>query len=321
MLNELRFVQGSIAKKDLLPALTHFRIEGETVRGYNGTIALCTPIPFDFDCTPKATPLIKAIQNCNETVQLNMTKAGRLSIKSGDFKAFIECVEGDETPHVLPEGEEFELDGEALLAAMEKVAPFVSNDASRPWSTGVLLHNQSAFATNNVCLVECWVRSQFPFTCNIPLAAVTEMLRIKEPPTHAQANKTSMTFHYSGGRWLRTGLYQIDWPDVFKILDRDSDAVELPEGFFEALDGLKPFTNDLGAVYFEPGVITTSLTEGDGASYAINVPAPSSCYNIEMLKLLQGTADTVDFTTYPGPCMFFGEGIRGAIIGMKTHGT
>ena len=67
MLDELKFVQGSVSRKGFIPELTHFNIKDGMVRGYNGTLALCTPIPFDIDCVPKAEPLIKAIQNCVET--------------------------------------------------------------------------------------------------------------------------------------------------------------------------------------------------------------------------------------------------------------
>ena len=184
MLAELKFVQGAVAKKDFLPALTHFRIEDGRVRSFNGTLALSTPIQFDINCTPKAEPFIKAIQNCKETVTMTMTPAGRLGIKSGSFKAFIECVE-EENYHAEPEGEEFDIDGEALLKALQAVAPFIGDDASRPWSNGVLLKGQSAYATNNVMLVEYWTGTTFPIVCNVPKVAIREMLRIGEAPLRA----------------------------------------------------------------------------------------------------------------------------------------
>ena len=95
MLKELKFVQGAVAKKDYLPALTHFVIDKGMVRGYNGSIALCSPVPFNISCKPRADKMVQAIRNCNETIALAMTPAGKLSIKSGSFKAFVECIEGD----------------------------------------------------------------------------------------------------------------------------------------------------------------------------------------------------------------------------------
>ena len=93
MLSSLKFVQGAVAKKDFVPALNHFRIEGGRVKGYNGMIALCGPIDLDLSITPKALEFTKAIQACTDTISLHITPAGRLSIKSGRFKAFVDCLD------------------------------------------------------------------------------------------------------------------------------------------------------------------------------------------------------------------------------------
>lgn len=317
MLSELKFVQGAVAKKELIPTLTHFRIEGGTVRSFNGTLALCSPINLDIDCTPKAEPFVKAIQNCKETVTMSMTPAGRLSIKSGSFKAFIECVE-EETPHVVPDGKEFDIDGDAVLKALKTISPFIGDDASRPWSNGVLLKGESAFATNNVSVIEYWVGSTFPIVCNVPKVAIKEMLRINEPPLRAQVNDHSISFHYSDGRWIRTALLDIAWPDLGKILDVPCSAEPIDERIYEALDTIKPFVDKLERVYIQGGNIATTLIEGEGASFDIPDFPHEGVYQLRILNLLKGVATSIDFTSYPKPCIFYGERLRGAIIGMRA---
>ena len=317
MLAELKFVQGAVAKKDFLPALTHFRIEDGRVRSFNGTLALSTPIQFDINCTPKAEPFIKAIQNCKETVTMTMTPAGRLGIKSGSFKAFIECVE-EENYHAEPEGEEFDIDGEALLKALQAVAPFIGDDASRPWSNGVLLKGQSAYATNNVMLVEYWTGTTFPIVCNVPKVAIREMLRIGEAPLRAQATENSISFHYSDGRWIRTALLNLDWPDLAKVLDVPCNATTFDQRIFEALDVVKPFVDKQNRVYLHDGIISTTLEEGEGASYTIPDFPHEGVYQLPMLNLLKGVANSIDFTLYPKPCIFYGDRLRGALIGMRV---
>lgn len=317
MLKALKFVQGAVAKKDFIPAMTHFVIESGQVRSYNGTIALSSPIPFDIDCKPKAEPLVRAISNCNETVSLSMTPASRLSIKSGKFKAFIDCVT-EETAHVQPEGERVDFNGEAVLQALKVVAPFISEDASRPWSTGVLLKEQSAFATNNVVAVEYWIGVHFPLVVNVPRVAVKEMLRINEAPSYAQVTDKSITFHYEDGRWIRSQLYATQWPDMNRILDKQCSPTAFDERIFEALDTIKPFADKLGRVWVENGTLSTvPATEQDGASYEVPGLDWKGVYRIEMLQLLQGVAKNVDFTSYPEPCMFYGDRLRGAIVGMR----
>lgn len=317
MLAELKFVQGSVAKKDFLPSLTHFCIENGTVRGYNGTIALCSPIPFDIACKPKAESLVRAIANCKETVQLSMTPAGRLSVKSAGFKAFIECVEG-ETPHVVPGGTDVAVNGIALLAALKAVQPFIGDDASRPWCNGVLLKGASVYASNNVTLVEYWAGETLPAVVNLPRVAVKELLRIGEAPTHAQYDEHCVTFHYEGRRWLRTQLLPSDWPDLTRVLDNPSAPVPMDARIFEGLEIIKPFSDKLGRVIFRDAGMHTHAQESEGASYAVDGLEVNGVYNIEMLELLQGVATSIDLTTYPRPCLFFGENLRGAIVGMRA---
>lgn len=319
MLTELKFVQGSVAKKDFMPALTHFVIENGTVRGYNGTIALCSPIPFDIACKPKAEPLVKAINNCSDTIALSVTPAGRLGVKSGKFKTFIECVDGD-TPHVLPSGQRYELDGEALVVGLKAVAPFIGEDASRVWCNGVLLRGHSMFATNNIILVEYWVGSSLPFEVNIPKPAVRELLRIGEAPTHVQMDDHSVTFHYSAGRWLRTQLLPVEWPDLARVLDTANPAGMQPVDaeLYAGLRVVKPFTDKMGRVLLGERVMRTHTTEGEGAAYDLPEFPHTGVFNVEMLELLEGVAQQVDFSTYPKPCHFYGERLRGAIIGMKA---
>lgn len=316
MLKELKFVQGAVSSKDFIPALTHFRIENGTVRSFNGMMALCCPIALDIDCTPKATPLIKAIGNCDETVTLTITPTGRLSVKSGSFKVLIDCIQ-DETPHVHPEGEIINFVGEDLLKAFATIYPFIGDDASRPWANGILLKGQSAFATNNVTLVEYWVGSDFPFECNIPRACIKEMLRIGEAPLYAQASDHSITFHYGENRWIRTQLFSTEWPDLSKVLGMESNMLPINEELFVGLEKLKPFVDKQGKIFFKEGLICTSFDEAEGADYNVPHHNYQGIYNIEMLNLLKGVATKIDWSCYPKPCLFQGDRLRGAIVGMR----
>jgi hypothetical protein len=317
MLAALKFVQGSIAKKDFVPELTHFLIEDGRVSGFNGILALSSPIPFNIACKPRADPLIKAIANCTDTVQLSMTAAGKLTVKSGSFKVHIQSIEGD-TPHVKPEGGVVQFDGEAFYKGIQAIAPFVGTDASRKWAQGILVKDKSLFATNNVMLVQYWLGVDFPQLINIPFPAVKEMLRIKEAPLYAQVAENSITFHYSGDRWLRTQLYSLtEWPDLGRILNVPSNPLPIQEVLFEGLEVIKPFVDKIGSVYINNGMITTHIDESEGASYEVAGLDNEGLFQIEYLSLLKGSATHIDWSLYPKPCLFTGGMLRGAITGMR----
>lgn len=315
MLESLKFVQGAVATKDFVPELTHFHIQGGMIRGYNGLIALGGPIDLNLDICPKATSLIKAIQACKEAIQLHVTPAGKLAIKSGKFKVYIDCID-KAYPDVAPEGEFLKVEG-GILKALRKLAPFISEDASKAWSRGILFRGQSAFSTNNVVLAEYWLGYKFPMEINIPRAAVNELIRINEEPIGLQFAENSISFHFSNDRWMRTQVLSTGWPDLNRILNNEANPKPWPTDFFTALTDIAPFVDELGRVIFQPGKLMTSRDDGHGATFEVEGLENEGIYNIKYLQSLKDIATSIDLSKYPAPVLFFGENIRGAIIGMR----
>lgn len=318
MIDALKFVKGAVAKKDFVPALTHFKISGGRIMGYNGRISLSSPIDLDVEVYPRAIPFVKAIQSCKESVAINLTKAGRLSIKSGKFRAYIECLT-ENYPEFEPEGELLDLP-DNFIPALKKLTPIIGDDASRPWATGVLLRGHSAFATNNVILAEYWLGTLFPYELNIPGKTIQELIRLGEPPTQVQVAKDSMTFHFPGERWLRTQLKDANWPNLEKVLNAESTQKEIPDGFYEAVETAKHFSDDLERIYFHSGGLgTTPVGQEEGAHVEVPGLHGAGIYNAKHLMVLRELATTIDFESYPRPSLFFGVRVRGAIIGMRPE--
>ena len=319
MLKELKFVQGAVASKDYVPALNHFRIENGRVEGYNGDLALSTPIDLDIRAMPKGTAFVKAIERLPEgaEVVLNLTKTGKLTVKAGAFKVHVDCWPDDDAPRSVPAGEIFDMPG-GILPVLKRLAPVMGIDASRPWAMGILFDGQSAFATNNIVVVEHWLPVVFPTPINLPAMAVKEMIRIGQEPIAMQPEERAITFHYEGGAWLRTSLVSTDWPDLSRILNNECDAQPVPAYFFDALSRLDAFVEKHGRLYFREGVVATSTDEGVGASMELPGFNAEGAYHLSQMRLLEPLATSIDFSRFPLPALFFGDNVRGAIVGMRT---
>lgn len=320
MLDALKFVQGAVATKDYVPALTHFRIQGGTVSGFNGKIALSSPIAIDLECSPRAAPFVNAIEACTDVVQLSLTPAGRLAIYSKGFRAFVDLL-GEPYPDLRPEGVPFHVGGYPILPALKRLEPFIADDASKPWSTGVLFDGGSAFATNNIVAIEHWLGFVFPYRINVPRGTIRELLRIGLEPVGYQVTDGSITFHYEGGRWMRSQLNSPEWPDIRKLLEGLSAAgtVGIDEAFWHAISTLTPFVAADGAVYLRPGAISTALEDGAGAHIDFPFTGSEGSFNLRMLQLLEGAATEIGFHSYPRPCYFAGPCLRGAIMGRTVR--
>lgn len=318
IIDDLRFVQGAVARKGYDPALTHFKLSKGKVQSYNGIISLCSPIDIDFDASPKAVPFIRAVQASKDGMTLHMTAGGKLAVRSGPFRAFVECLPDDVPfPTIEPEGREVSLEGMDILAPLRTVEKFIAEDASRQWARGVLFRDQSLFATNNITLVEHWLPVRFPVEINVPQEAVSELLRIKDKPESLLVTENHITFRYASGRWLKSRLYGVSWPNVESLLGRDSAQVGVEDSFFTALETLTPFIEKNGGVYFCGDVIRTSMEEGSGASIEFGVHSEAAFHHSQLM-LLRGLAKSIDWSMYPAPCLFYGADIRGVIAGRRV---
>lgn len=319
MLEALRFVRGAVAQKGLVPILKHFRIHEGRIESYNGCLNLSAPIACNLSVQPLAETFVHAISLCDDTVSLHQTETGRLVVKSGDFKAYIDT-SAEPFPSIQAHGEP--LDVINLLDAIKLLAPVMSDDASRPWSRGILFAGNSAFATNNVVLVEHWLKYPVRHPFGLPAMAVNELLRIKEEPEGIEINPNHVTFHFENGRKLTTNLLLINgWPDVRKMLDTDdSDKLyQIGSDFFEALSKLRPFTKDFRPVWLNDNLLSTSQDPEDGAHLVLpDTSGMQGAWSLDQIMKLEGIANRIAWDRVPRPCPFFGDVIRGLVIGIVS---
>ncbi len=320
MLEALKFVQRGVARRDLVPGLTHFRIKDKRVTGFNGAYALSAPVDIGFNVAPAAGVFIKALDACEDVITLQMDGANLL-VRSGNFRTVVPCIDLDTVPETLPEGEVIPTH-ESILAALGALKPFVGIDASRQWACGVLLANESAFATNNVIVVEYWLGSKFPRIVNVPSAIVEEVIKVNEELTHLQIAENTITFHYKDGRWIKSQLLDLSWPNVIAVLDQAWQGANLqpvPPGLMEACLKLARFGDKDGAhCHFRGKDIATHKDGAIAGGALVELPGVSDkgCYHTTYLNKVLEIADRIDFSRYPGAIAFGAGRLRGAMVGV-----
>ena len=326
ILDSLKFVQGGVSRKNLVPVLSHYFIREGRITSYNGELAISAPIdlPKELEVYPKASVFFNAIEQCNEATDINILDNGHLKISSGKFKAVIPCMSKDDSIEVKPTGKSYqEFDGQALYDALQAAISFVGNDASRPWSNGILFQNQTVVATSNAVLIQIWVPETRMPELNLPAQAVRELLRVKRPPSKMQIDDNSVTFYYPDTSWIRCHLLSTHWPNLDTLLDSGKEVAlcQLPHDFFEGLESILQFTDkDLGSIYLQDNAMCTHKAQDVGAVYTFDTPFDGSgCFNGVQLMKLKGVANAMDFTTDSRKCSFFGDNhVRGFIAKMRS---
>jgi DNA polymerase III sliding clamp (beta) subunit (PCNA family) len=323
ILSALRFVSGAVSRNGIVASLQHLLIKDGRVSAYDGLLAMSCPIEIGLHVKPDADELVRAIKACgtSDVLTMHMTAAGKLSIKSGGFRAFVPCLPDEADMQMpLPSGDAVELTPD-FYAAVKIMAPFMSDqsDVHRAWANGIRVAGDSIFATkDNVIVIQHWTGVTLPREVIIPYDAIKELLRVGEAPVGCLVDNASITFFFTGQRWLRTQLIAENWPEIAdKMLATTAQTLPVPEGLFAAVEKIKAFMNkQLKRVYFFKDRLATSNEASDGASVDVVLPE-GPIFQVPYLQLLDGVATDIDFSTWPRPCTFRGNKIRGLIVGMN----
>lgn len=321
MIDTLKFVKAAVDRTGHNPILRHFRIKNGTVTANNGRLIIQAPIPSgDIDCCPHAEQFAKAIAACDDVVSMHLD-AGRLVVRSGNFKCFVPTCDPARFPVSYPEGSRFPIP-EPILPILRKLLPFVSTDENKKWACGVQFANNSAMATNSICIVEHWMPVAFPVIVNLPREAIVELLRVKVEPLSLQVSPHSVTFHLPEGAFITASTIKYEWPDVQRVFAMAEAytgklyTAQEVETILREVAKLETFTAEDKAIFFHSGTVATTAPGIPGTSIDCPLAPRSGSFRSDQLGALTGLVDGVGFDAYPSPVPFYGgDRLRGVICG------
>lgn len=295
-----------------------FQIKDGHIKSSNDMVTYCSPIKLDIDCNPNARDLKSAVSKIDATPIFTLNTNGKLSIKSGVFRALIPCSESIPPIEDNPSGRSFEVDGCKLFNVLKKLTPFTSTDISndRVWANGILFRGGNCYATNNVILIQHKSGITFPINALLPLKSILIILKIEGDVIKLQYDSNSITFHYSNGKWLKSRLYNQKWDSrIFEMFNSDSSGRGINPEIFKGVSMVKSDTDNFGSVHFHDNGVSSKNDINDGLFYEIPGLNTKGIYNAHMFGLLEGVIDKVDLSRYPEPARFQGDSLKGLING------
>jgi hypothetical protein len=265
------FIKHAVAKKDLDERLTAIHCLNDRVQAYNGRIVMEHPIDNIGSFSVSKDQLIKAVEVCNWEPEIEITE--KSIILTHDNTKIRLNVSLDFEPQKKKKGKKKPIK-KNLLKKLTLVRPFISEDASRTWSTSVRLSENYMHATNNVVIV----RTPFKMRdCTIPVEVIDILLKIKESPTIMAMSKNSIYFEWKNGAWMQGILLFDTWPKFKELFDARKKVKEIPTSLYKAIDKLRHFCND-DVIRIRDNVAFTDNCEISG----VNIPNTTiSCSNIK----------------------------------------
>src|ERR1035437_7581209 len=297
---------------------THIGLRNNWAIAFNGIVAAGSPIIEDIQCYPHNLLLIEALSKCDDNFSLTQLDNGRLSIKSGKFKAMVPCLDPilmqsvEPDPMIAP-------CSNAFKEAVEAVGVLASENAQHVLTALVLMAGLSVISTNRVMIMEAWHGIDLPPNIPLPKQFVAALVKQKKNLIGFGFSHNSATFYFDDQCWLKTQLYSDEWPDVSNILNRQANLWSIDPSFFKALAAVAPFSED-GNVYSDVNLLMSHADKEIGASHECNGIPKGFVYPIKQLMILKPHAKKVDWMAAgvhdSSYCLVFeGDAVRGVISG------
>jgi DNA polymerase III sliding clamp (beta) subunit (PCNA family) len=326
MRETLDIVRGAVSAKDLVPVLTHFAIHNGRICGYDGRVFIEAPAMGlgKSSFTIEANRFIAAIDACGLDATTVSATVGRCHIEAGSFSAILPTGPFSAFPTLdLPDGGPPIKVRPGFIDALASLRPFVGDDASRPWASGVLLRDGKALATNNIVIVE---RPLILPTRSfiLPSFAIDELTRIGRDPSHITVVEGYARFYLPGDVVLLTRLQADAWPEsAMQLIDefhKDVSFKAVPPVLAQSIDRVKPFCADPKSPIVQ--LNGTRVSAGGGEMSAEIKGFKSSfgvcAFRIEPLLAVLAHATHVDWSKFPRvPWTDKNTQTRGVIVGLK----
>lgn len=288
------------------------------VVAFDGVMTIATKIEEDLNACPHTIQLLDALSKCKDDLTLSQVSNVCLSVKSGAFNALIQCVDIEEQLvkfNLLGPDPQCAAIDDRVKSALDHVQVLATDNAPNAVHASVLLQAGSAVATNGHALVEYWHGIDLPPNLLIPKQAATAIVKTKKPLVGFGFSQSSATFYFDDGSFIKTQLYNANYPDYLRILNVPTNPFPLPAGFFSAVHAIESF-NENGTVYFHKGVMSSSVRQGEATTYKVEGLTSDMAFNSKYLIMLELCIKTADFNPDTKKMIFYGDNARGAIMGM-----
>jgi len=300
----------------------HCRISEGTIVAFDGGITAGQYIDESLNVCPHTATLIKALSKCTENVSITELDSGKLSVKSGKFRATVPCAPFADLPAVQPDNPCATLT-DSLKSALAACMPLALDGGEQPFTCAVLLQAGTCVSTNRHVIIEAFHGIDLPPGILIPKASVAAIVKSHKSLKSFGFSNNSATFFFEDDSFIKTQLFVDKFPDYNKILNIEENAIALPLGFYDALEKVFPFIDkDLPAVYFIDGKMCSESNSLNGANYEVEGLINGLAFNANYLKLIKEHAHRVHFNANErGMALFFGDNVRGAIMKVNFNGS
>ena len=316
-----RKVRSALSKQDLSPNLTHFLVHDGCIAASNGRMVAATPFPSAESFLVPGEEFVTLIERLDGDIKITLTDS-RVSFSAGKMRGSLATLPLDLMYYQIPDKSLWLPAPTNFLVALKLVRPFISDNATRPWSLCASLQDGRILASNNIALVEAACPGLTGSGALLPCWAVDYVLSHPSDLKAVQFHPTFACFMWQDSSWMRTSLVEDGFPGravemLSNITTPDFAITSEWSSAYNKIAGLSE-----GRITITPEKIIGEREKDNGAQFVVEYDVPSaspaggiSYWNPKFLTPVIECATHWDIAAWPNAAGFVGEGIRGVISG------
>lgn len=317
LLNALKFLK-PVQKKAGTTQQQYCMITGNWAAASDEVMTIGTKVEEELTVCPQTTQFETALKKTGDDLSITQLSETSLSVVSGAFKALVPCVPFNQLSITAPDEPCADID-DRIKEAFAMLAPLATDGAPNAAYACVMLQSGSAVATNGHVLAEYWHGIDLPPGLLVPKAAVMAIIKAGKPLARFGFSGPSATFWFDDDSFIKTQLYGERFPNYQTVFSKeDLNPWPVPDEFFTAVRSIEAFTRN-GVVYFENGKIASNELENEASTYIIEGLPEGMAFNAKYLLMVEKAFQNVDFDETANKAFFFGENVRGAIMGLTRE--
>jgi hypothetical protein len=314
----ITWLKDALTTKKLVEEMAYYRAADGFLKATDGRIIAGHP------CDPKLSFLApgqefeRAVNKFGDDLTL-VQGDGEITLRSGKTKASIKTLPADRWDYPGIDEEEWMPVPKSLVANLRRLYPFVSDNATHIWATGITLERGWAFATNNIALCGIRMPQLGPITAIVPLWAIEFLMNREVGLISWCWTENYVAFQWANGAWMRSTLMDSYFPEqvsnmVMKAMNENPD-VEIDDEFRSAFaqiagvaDSAIVIASDFMMAEFGKGTMT--VEHG-----IVELGEAQTIWAAKFLAPVIAESLYWDPTRWPKPAPFMGDGLCGYVMG------
>lgn len=211
MLDAIRWVKPALANKDIVLAMKFYLFSGGYVHAHDGRMTAAHPVQVREEFLV-AGEAFEALLGRLPGEPLLQRKEDSIVVKSGRYRGNVQTLDPALWGYPPPAGEWEKLPAD-VADALRTVAPFVSDNATKPWALCACLRGGYIYASDNIVVVRRALPIHLERDVLIPFWALQFILSKPAPPVSWMIADNFVAFCWENGAWMRTQVFTEQYPE------------------------------------------------------------------------------------------------------------